>query len=137
MINDIIGRKTLIPILKKILDLGAVRHRVIAQNIANVSTNGYKKKSVEFSESLRSMLESNGSDIDIGLEGIGNETDDGVQDFRIVESNKAPESGAPNNVVLSDEMADLARNQLYYKFAVNLMKRQLMSIKSSIIGRNI
>ncbi|MCH7886953.1 MAG: flagellar biosynthesis protein FlgB, partial [Candidatus Marinimicrobia bacterium] len=52
MINDIIGNKTLIPILKRILDLGAVRHRVIAQNIANASTNGYRKKSVDFEERL-------------------------------------------------------------------------------------
>lgn len=126
MINDIIGKKTLIPILKKLLDLGAVRHRVIAQNIANISTNGYRKKSVEFSESLRSLLESNGSG-----------TDNGSEDFTIIESNKTPEAGAPNNVVLSDEMADLAKNQLYYKFAVNLMKRQLLSIKSSIVGRNL
>lgn len=126
MLNDIIGNKTLIPILKKLLDLGAVRHRVIAQNIANISTVGYRKKSVEFSESLQSLLDSNGSGID-----------NGTDDFSIVESNKIPEAGAPNNVVLSDEMADLARNQLYYKFAVNLMKRQLISIKSSIVGRNL
>ena len=126
MINDIIGKKTLIPILKKLLDLGAVRHRVIAQNIANISTNGYRKKTVEFSDSLRLLLESDGSGID-----------NGTEDFMIIESNKTPETGAPNNVVLSDEMADLAKNQLYYKFAVNLMKRQLLSIKSSIVGRNL
>ena len=126
MINDIIGKKTLIPILKKLLDLGAVRHRVIAQNIANISTNGYRKKTVEFSDSLRLLLESDGSGID-----------NGTEDFMIIESNKTPETGAPNNVVLSDEMADLAKNQLYYKFAVNLMKRQLLAIKSSIVGRNL
>jgi len=126
MISDIIDNKTLIPILKKLLRLGAVRHRVIAQNIANISTNGYRKKSVEFVESLRSLLKSDGS----GLE-------NGTEDFKIIESNKPPEPGSPNNVVLSNEMADLARNQLYYKFAVNLMKRQLLSIKSSIVGRNL
>ena len=126
MINDIIGKKTLIPILKKLLDLGAVRHRVIAQNIANISTNGYRKKTVEFSDSLQLLLESDGSGID-----------NGTEDFMIIESNKTPEAGAPNNVVLSDEMADLAKNQLYYKFAVNIMKRQLLSIKSSIVGRNL
>ena len=126
MINDIIGKKTLIPILKKLLDLGAVRHRVIAQNIANISTNGYRKKTVEFSDSLRLLLESDGSGID-----------NGTEDFMIIESNKTPDPGSPNNVVLSNEMADLAKNQLYYKFAVNLMKRQLLSIKSSIVGRNL
>jgi len=126
MINDIIDNKTLIPILKKLLQLGAVRHRVIAQNIANISTSGYRKKSVEFAENLRSLLES-----------VRSGSDNGTEDFKIIESNKAPEPGAPNNVVLSNEMADLARNQLYYKFAVNLMKRQLLSIKSSIVGRNL
>lgn len=128
MINDILGSKTLIPLLKRILDLGAVRHRVIAQNIANVSTVGYRKKSVEFEDSLQSMIDGS-----IGM------TDGMVQqeEFKIVESSKKPDVGAPNNVDLSEEMADLAKNQLYYKFAVNLMKRQFNSIKSSISGRSL
>ena len=128
MINDILGSKTLIPLLKRILDLGAVRHRVIAQNIANASTVGYRKKSVEFEDSLQSMIDGS-----IGM------TDGMVlqEDFKIVESSKKPDVGAPNNVDLSQEMADLAKNQLYYKVAVNLMKRQFNSIKSSISGRSL
>ena len=122
MINDMLNDKTLIPILTRILDLGAVRHRVIAQNIANSSTVGYRKKSVEFEDSLRSMID--GSSV------MGQ-----PEEFKIVESSKKPDAGAPNNVDLSEEMADLAKNQLYYKFAVNLMKRQINGIKSSISGR--
>ena len=135
MINDIIGNKTLIPILKKILDLGAVRHRVIAQNIANASTMGYRKKIVEFKESLQSFLQMHrdGTLTEAGdFEGMGIGV---VEDFKIVESSKKAEAGAHNNVDINEEMADLARNHLYYKFAVNLMKRQLAGIKSSITGR--
>lgn len=124
MINDMLGDKTLIPLLKRILDLGAVRHRVIAQNIANSSTVGYRKKSVEFEDSLRSMID--------GSTGMGQ-----PEEFKIVESSKKADAGAPNNVNLSEEMADLAKNQLYYKFAVNLMKRQFNGIKSAITGRSI
>ena len=135
MINDIIGNKTLIPILKKILDLGAVRHRVIAQNIANASTMGYRKKIVEFKESLQSLLQMHrdGTLTEAGdFEGMGIGV---VEDFKIVESSKKAEAGAHNNVDINEEMADLARNHLYYKFAVNLMKRQLAGIKSSKTGR--
>ena len=135
MINDSIGNKTLIPILKKILDLGAVRHRVIAQNIANVSTNGYRKKSVDFEESLQSLLQMHreGSMTEAGdFDDMENAA---VVDFKIVESSKKPDAGAPNNVNINEEMADLARNHLYYKFAVNMMRRQLASLKSSITGR--
>jgi len=124
MINDMLNDKTLIPILKRILDLGAVRHRVIAQNIANSSTVGYRKKSVEFEDSLRSMIDCSSV--------MGQ-----PEEFKIVESSKKPDAGAPNNVDLSEEMADLAKNQLYYKFAVNLMKRQINGIKSSITGRSL
>ena len=78
---------------------------------------------MEFEDSLQSMIDGS-----IGM------TDGMVlqEDFKIVESSKKPDVGAPNNVDLSQEMADLAKNQLYYKFAVNLMKRQFNSIKSSI-----
>ena len=84
MINDIIGNKKLIPILKRILDLGAVRHRFIAQNIANASTNGDRKKSVDFEESLQSLLQMHreGSMTESGdFEGMENAA---VVDFMIV-----------------------------------------------------
>lgn len=136
MIDNLIGNKTLLPILKRMLDIGTARHKVIAQNISNASTPGYSKKILEFEESLQSMISKNSAGFDPELdkltrESIGNETQ-----YRIVSSKKKAAAGAVNNVVLSEEMTDLARNQLYYKFAVNMMKRQLAGIKSSISGRS-
>ena len=42
--------------IKKGLDAGALRQRVIANNIANVNTPGFKKSAVEFESLLKAAL---------------------------------------------------------------------------------
>ena len=36
--------------LQQLLDTGSLRHRVIAQNVANVNTPGYKRLEVRFAD---------------------------------------------------------------------------------------
>ena len=45
---------------EKTLDATWARNEVIAQNIANVDTPGYKKSSVSFEEHLESAMDSSG-----------------------------------------------------------------------------
>jgi len=39
-------------LLEKMLDVSSVKHKVIANNIANVNTPGYKKMEVSFADQL-------------------------------------------------------------------------------------
>lgn len=41
-----------INLLGKMLDVSATKHKVIANNIANINTPGYKKMEVSFAEQL-------------------------------------------------------------------------------------
>ncbi|MHC4454093.1 MAG: flagellar basal body rod protein FlgB, partial [Planctomycetota bacterium] len=47
-----------IEVLSKLLDLTNVKNKVIANNIANVNTPGYKKLEVTFQEELRKAIKS-------------------------------------------------------------------------------
>ena len=52
--NTIIGQ-TNISFLKKLLDLSSQKQKLIASNIANVSTPGYKPKDIDFKKELSSV----------------------------------------------------------------------------------
>ena len=41
-----------IDVLSRVLDTAALRHRVIAQNVANVNTPGYRRLEVTFEDEL-------------------------------------------------------------------------------------
>ena len=43
-------------LLEKMLDVSSVKHKVIANNIANVNTPGYKKMEVSFADQLEKVL---------------------------------------------------------------------------------
>jgi flagellar basal-body rod protein FlgB len=49
---------TLSRVLTKSLDAASLRHRVIADNLANIETPGFQAQDVSFTERLRAALES-------------------------------------------------------------------------------
>ncbi|MEN6370678.1 MAG: flagellar basal body rod protein FlgB [Armatimonadota bacterium] len=106
--------------LAKSLDGIAARHKVIANNIANVETPGFIRSDVTFEDSLKQAMES-GSDDDIrkSLEDVQPQT---VAD----ETTAAGPNG--NNVSIDKEMADLAKNSLNYESIV-----QILNLKSSML----
>ena len=55
-LDKVVFNKTKVPVLNAVLDVTQLRQRVIANNIANVSTNGYRKKDVHFQEYLESFV---------------------------------------------------------------------------------
>ena len=131
MINRIFDRTY--QAIAKSLDLRAQKQSIIASNIANSETPGYKAKRIDFESSLANalelenapMLRTNSKHMTAGGE-IGNVTPEIYND--------------PNNVVREDgnsvdrdaEMVSLAQNQIEYSAAIELAKRKLAMIKYSI-----
>jgi flagellar basal-body rod protein FlgB len=131
---------TKIPVLGKALDAYALRQRVIASNISNISTIGYKSKSVAFEEQMVNALQqqtlqpqtTTTRHID------GNTSSAAGLDPVIVE-NPAPANTDPllsgvNNVDIDMEMADLAKNQIRFKFATRMLSDTFRGIQKSIRG---
>lgn len=92
--------------------------QVIANNLANVNTPGYKRMQMNFDDLLRSTIES--------AEG-GNRT--AMQGFEAVAEVDGSSSmrADGNNVDVDAEMAKLSENQIRYNTLVEIMnKRQQM-----------
>lgn len=120
--------QTMVPVLKKSLDAYAMRHKAVAENIANVDTEGYRPRRVNFEENLQNAIQQQGV---TGLRTKPGHLKIGKQLVAVEEtpSNEA----AP--VDIEQEMADLAANQIRFEFVSRVLNRQYEALRSSITGR--
>ncbi len=105
--------------LAHILDAASLRHRVIAQNVANVNTPGYRRLAVAFSDDLAAALATPGAN---------------PQRPKVVVED-GPERVDGNTVDIDREMGDLAKNALLYQAAAQIITSRIASQRAAIAGR--
>lgn len=123
----------------RILDAGSMRHAVISNNIANVDTPNFKRSEVHFEQLLQKELQSYKSSF------VGRRTD--PRHLYIGASGPEPVfaqvkldgqrsmNNNHNNVDIDYEMAQLAKNQLYYNAIVNQLNHEIRMTRTAIDGR--
>jgi flagellar basal-body rod protein FlgB len=117
------------------LDLSSFRHKLIASNVANVTTPGYVAKSIDFDSELKKAMKTENTHIrttnprHIALRS-SKDSPPKVQD-----SEPSENSTGINTVDVDREMAELAQNQLVYELAAKLAGKKFRALKSAIRGR--
>jgi len=121
-------------VLEKALDATWLRNEVIAHNIANVDTPGFRKSAVRFEEELEAAL------LNRGVSGrrtredhkvIGRSATNGVsQNIYTPTGTGMREDG--NNVDIDAEMAALANNTIKYNYLVQKITREFNRIRNVI-----
>lgn len=125
MINRLFSKYRL---MEKSLDASWLRNETIAQNIANVDTSGYKRKTVRFEEylddskSVTLKRTRNGHIAGGSGEKISVMTDHSHLSTRL----------DGNNVDIENEMALMARNTIKYSTLVQNLNTRLRRLKSVI-----
>lgn len=99
-----------------------MRHKVIAQNVANANTPGFRAQEVAFEEHLLRSLREPGP----GAEDVHPEV-------RWVEGLVPRMDG--NNVDIDREVAELNKNALKYETYTQLLATKLSMMRSAITGR--
>ncbi len=122
--------------LKKGLDAGALRQRVIANNIANVNTPGFKKSAVEFESLLKAALgrgnikmvttHPNHFGAAPHLAGLKPEV-------RVNEATSMREDG--NNIDMDEEMTNLAINSIKYQAEIRELNDRISLLGYVITGK--
>ena len=124
-------------VLDKSISAYSYKHRVISNNIANITTPGYKRKEVLFEEQLQDVLH------DATLEGarsddkhfhLGKVYIDEVEP-KLRESKESTFNNGINNVDVDKEMVDLADNTMKYNMALSFMKNKIEMYKLAVNGR--
>ena len=121
MLDRLFGNDTFVATTRA-LDAASLRQQVIANNLANVNTPGYKKQQVQFEDSLAHALTHKGSG-----------EIDAVRP-QVVTVNSTSERQDGNNVDMESEMVDLAGNQLNYEVLSQSVGGYFSTLKSVIKG---
>jgi flagellar basal-body rod protein FlgB len=99
------------------LDLAAFRQRLIASNLANVDTPGYRTRDIDFEAEMRRAEDR------LGLEGLRP---------RVLEVQGLIERPDGNNVNLERESLLLARTQLQFRLGVELLRQEFQRISAAV-----
>lgn len=133
-LNHVIFNKTKAPALNAVLDVTQLRQRVIANNIANVGTKGYRRQELRFQQYLDSFVRAPAVE--------GTRTD--PRHIEVPLPISAPEVFEPetglndtglNNLDIDKEMTDLAENHLFFNVGSHLLAGTFDGIRKAITGR--
>jgi flagellar basal-body rod protein FlgB len=123
-----------VKLLSNLLDYCAEKNRVIARNISNLATEGYKRQDVVFkevlNESSNSLMRTSNSR---HIKNIEDPSAAGGKFEYINDESEEMSSGA-NNVTIEREMSELAENSLRFKFASKKVGEYYRTMQNVIKG---
>lgn len=123
-----------VKLLENLLNYCAVKNKVIANNIANVQTENYKRQDVTFknllNENVNSLLKTTEPK---HLPAI-NSTSDSDPNFEIIYDDSSDNTSGINNVSIEHEMSELAENTLRFKFASKKVGDYYKTLQNVIRG---
>ncbi|HED08234.1 MAG TPA: flagellar basal body rod protein FlgB [Ignavibacteria bacterium] len=121
-----------IKLLENFANYYAVKQKVIANNIANIGTENYKRLDVKFKDVLDENLKANLKTTEENHIAIN--TSDYKQNFEIVKDQSMDNASGINNVDIDTEMAELAANNLNFKFATMKIRDYFKTMQGVIRG---
>lgn len=118
-----------IPMAGKALDYLWKKQEVTSDNIANVDTPRYKRKSVSFEETFRNKLRA------ASQTGDPSKVEDAIRDssylvYNVTDSARIDE----NNVNMDFENVELARTTLHYQYLLQSVNGDITRLRSAIKG---
>lgn len=119
-----------IDVLNKAADSKVLRNELLANNIANADTPGYKRKELEFEDHLYRAIESAGSENDTLTRKIHNVDLSEARMIIYADNSDLSYRIDENNVDESVEQAELAANQIQYNALIDSMTHEFSRIKS-------
>ncbi|MGE5498914.1 MAG: flagellar basal body rod protein FlgB [Syntrophothermus sp.] len=118
--------------IERLLDYCNQKQKVLSKNIANIGTEGYKREDIKFKEVLNEnfppLRTSNEKHIQ-----FSNEVTNSDRFETIIDQNDNKVSGI-NNVDIDTEMAEMAENNLKFRFASRKMGDYYRNLQNVIKG---
>lgn len=119
-------------LIKRDLDASSLRGKAISNNIANLNTKGYKKKTVSFEETLNSSMDN----ISLKTTDAKHITSDSAPGtISVNEDNSSSITNDGNNVDVDLEMVNMTTNNMLYESLVSQLNSRMSMTKYVINGR--
>jgi flagellar basal-body rod protein FlgB len=119
-------------LLEQGIDYSSAKQKVIANNIANVETPGYKAKSIQFKDTLNQELHK--------IEAYRTDprhfefSNQMRMPYKVVTNHNMSYMSNGNSVDIDQEMAEMAKNQIYYDALIEKLNGKFQSLKTVIKG---
>lgn len=133
-----------IPVLEQVVSFTQARHGVLAGNIANLDTPGYRTRDLSpelFQESLKDAIDATKRPAAANSSALYSSPDDAPQqrepaDFSDVrESIKSVLYHDDSDVSLENQVAELSKNQAQHNLALSIMNAQFRLLRAAITER--
>jgi len=111
-------------LLKKMLDVTSMRQNVIANNIANVNTPGFRRSDIDFQAQLKSALDQDDSSAISAVNPVE------------VHPDNTPIRLDGNNVDLNSELSLVAKNTIMYKMYAQFSKSRFDKLREAMRSPN-
>lgn len=120
-------------LLEKALSTATLKQKVISSNIANVDTPNYKSKQVDFHALLNDALnETSMTSYKTNTKHLPFSSENSHFNPKIKVNNETKYKENGNNVDMDYEMAQLAKNQLWYNAVTDRVNGQIGSLRTVI-----
>ena len=135
-------QSTSIPMLEQVVNFTQARHGVLAGNIANIDTPGYKTRDLSpelFQERLKAAVESSrtnanstyadsevGGAADVGELDAFQEVQDSLKDILYHDE---------SDVSMERQIAEISKNQAQHNLAISVMSAQFRLLRAAVTER--
>ncbi len=127
--------EAIINFLKLGLDGAGQRQKVLANNLANVSTPGYKRKDIDFKVTLKSFALGINQQTDLALR-ITNrdhqESSSPPKPFKKINMMETSYRNDKNSVGIDYEMSELVKNNIYYETLIGQINERFKNLNEVI-----
>lgn len=119
------------PLLEQTLRFTSARHRLIAQNVVNISTPGYKQQDLSV-DKFQQMLSERAADAQnaapgsVSFDDIGGEVEDTHRGILFHDGQTRS---------MEQLMSDQAKNALMHNLAIELLRQQFQLMESALKGQ--
>lgn len=127
----------LFAVLRENMSWLSSRQRVLAENIANADTPGYRARDIDrpdFAATLREASEGRSALHRTNSRHIGGSAGNSANGFRVTDAPDSASQPNGNTVVLEDQMMNVAETQMNHRAAVGLYEKSLGMLRMAIRG---
>ena len=130
-------QSTTIPILEQVVNFSQARHTVLAGNIANMDTPGYRVRDLsveDFQSRLREAIETRQDSPRSTFP--GGRTDEQVSTMaKVAEEVKTILYHDDSNVGIEYQVTEMVKNQMQHNMALSIMSSQMKLLETAISER--
>ena len=133
-------QSTTIPVLQEVVNFAQARHTVLAGNIANMDTPGYKVRDLsveDFQGRLREAIEERHTAGVRTLARRGNRPRRSTRMAEVAKNSKTILHHDQSNVGMEYQVTEMVKNQMQHNLALAVMTSQFRLLQTAISGESV